>query len=208
MQRSCYIEDVDLDWSRNEALIHWRGANIEVETQLSLCWSEVQTSRWRRGLLFAEETRLYRVAQLRVSFKVKTHLSFDVETWFWALQNANLLLSRGSALAGSRGVALWFCQDTSQRILKRHSLWSEDAILTLLKWCRLQGGDADFSLLKRRDSVKRETSILRVLPHVWQSLKRHCSLKMQGPRSRHVATRLTMINLEIWVAYLGRLLCQ
>ena len=39
-----------------------------------------QILRWRHELLFVEETLLCYFAKVRVSFKVKTRLSVDVET--------------------------------------------------------------------------------------------------------------------------------
>ena len=54
-------------------------ANIKVET--SSHFVEVtQTSKWRHKFLFVEETCLYYFFKVRVSFKVKMHLSLDVET--------------------------------------------------------------------------------------------------------------------------------
>jgi len=206
MQRSCCLRDVDLVWNRNATLIHWRDANIEVEMLLSLSWSNtnievgMQTSLcWRNAaLLFCQGASFLQSEDAPFAWCRNTTLG---------VTNVNLLQSRDVTLLGNRGPALLFCQGTSHRILKRRGLWSGDATLTLLKWRRLRGRDENFSLLKRRSSIKYETHVLRALSRVWKSIKRHYSLKMQGLRSGRVATRLVTIGLKIWAAYLGRLPC-
>jgi len=172
-QRSCRHEG-------RVALETWTSS--EVETRLSFI-GEMQTSkcrrsshfvevtqslRWRCGLLFVEGTRLCYFAKARVSFKVKTHLSLDVETRLWALQIRTWFKVETQFSLGTEAQLSYFVK-MRVREYWRGAVFEVETRLSLCWVSRLWSGDADFSLLKRYGSVKRKTRVLGMLPRVWRS---------------------------------------